>query len=56
MADTSEQILGYSTRKALQKLRDDINIVIKEHKQKNPLRSDYLLSQLVNDIILLQEI
>lgn len=38
MGDSNEQILGYSTKKALQKLRDDINNVIREHKQKNPLR------------------
>ncbi|CAH3997651.1 unnamed protein product [Pieris brassicae] len=38
----NEQILGYSTKKSLQKLRDDINNVINEHKQKNPLRLDVI--------------
>ncbi|XP_038211655.1 transmembrane protein 94 isoform X1 [Zerene cesonia] len=42
MGDPNEQILGYSTRKALTKLRDDIQAVIKEHKQKNPIGFDII--------------
>lgn len=33
--DNKQHILGYSTKEALIKLRNDINSVIEEHKQKN---------------------
>lgn len=40
MDDKSKNNHGYSTKNALIKLRDDIRIVIEEHKQKN--RMGYL--------------
>lgn len=35
MEENGRQKLGYTTRIALQKLRDDIRSVIEEHKQTN---------------------
>ncbi|XP_050670868.1 transmembrane protein 94 isoform X2 [Leptidea sinapis] len=37
-----DQILGYSTREALTKLRDDIRTVIEEHKQKKSIGIDII--------------
>ncbi|XP_072932217.1 transmembrane protein 94 [Epargyreus clarus] len=35
--DDNQHVLGFSTREALIKLRNDIRAVIEEHKQKNPV-------------------
>lgn len=35
MDDSNQYNLGFSTRTALIKLRDDIQTVVDEHKQKN---------------------
>ncbi|XP_048482654.1 transmembrane protein 94 [Plutella xylostella] len=37
MDKRSDQILGFSTKEALQKLKNDISVVINEHQQKNSL-------------------
>lgn len=42
MDDSNQHTLGYSTRAALVKLRDDIRTVIDEHKRKN--KSGYLFT------------
>ncbi|CAH0398033.1 unnamed protein product [Chilo suppressalis] len=38
MDDTTQHILGYSTKAALIKLRDDIRTVVKEYERKSPTR------------------
>lgn len=37
MDDCNQHSLGYSTKAALVKLRNDIQIVIEEHKKRNPI-------------------
>lgn len=43
MDDSNLHSLGYTTKTALIKLRDDIRNVIEEHKKKNPTGYDVLL-------------
>lgn len=43
MDDNNEEILGYSTRHALIKLRNDISGVIEEYKKKIPTGYVFLI-------------